>query len=231
MRKNPIVILGGMGPEASSYLYQTLIKESTVVFGVKNNNEFPEIILDSVPVPDFISDDQNRGKALLMLQERVKRLTILSPDSFSIACNTAHILLPSLQMLTGVPFISIIDEVVKRIKKDKLNKVGLLATPSTLRYGLYQQALTASGITTILPAKKQINLLEKIIRNVIAGKISNKNQQALVNIANSLKLKGAEGILLGCTELPLVFPADYILRSYNSVVILAQALLKKYYKK
>ena len=74
-------ILGGMGPEASEYLYRTLIALSIKHFGAKNNDDFPEIVLQSVPVPDFISNEKAKEKALNMLLERTKALNNLIWDS------------------------------------------------------------------------------------------------------------------------------------------------------
>ena len=73
-------------------------------------------------------------------------------------------------------------------------------------------------------------LLEKIIRNVLRGKIAEQDRQKLVSVSDSLKQRGAQAIILGCTELPLIFPEKYVLPVYNSVEILAMALLQKYYK-
>lgn len=230
IKKSAICILGGMGPEASEYLYRLLIEMSTKYFGAKNNEDFPEIVLASVPVPDFISSDTKRQEVLQMLNERVVKLNNLDISCFSIACNTAHILLPQLQSLTKVPFISMIDEVVKLVKEEGRKKVGLLGTPSTIRYELYQSALQKEGIETIVPTKKQLITLEKIIRNILKGRILLADSKKLVVIARGLEKQGAEGIILGCTELPLVFPLKYDIPIYNSVEVLALALLRNYYK-
>lgn len=230
MKRIPAVcLLGGMGPEASGYLYKLLIDLAIKEFGTKNNDDFPEIILHSVPVPDFISDDKSRDEALKMLKIRVKDANKLNISCVSIACNTAHILLPQLQSVSKAPFISMIDETVKEVHIDKRKKVGLLSTPSTIKYGLYQSALNKYGISTVIPSDKQIKTLEIIIRNVLKGKMLTKDSQNLEKIADDLSAKGAEAIILGCTELPLVFPKKYSLSVYNSVEILAHALLRKYY--
>ena len=92
-RKKAIAILGGMGPEASAYLYRVLIESSIKHFRARNNDDFPEILLYSIPVPDFISSDINRSEALKMLKERVKQINSLSISSLCLACNTAHVLL------------------------------------------------------------------------------------------------------------------------------------------
>lgn len=225
-----IAILGGMGPEASNYMYKTLIDLSISDFGAKNNDDFPEIILHSIPVPDFISSDSKQKQALEMLKAKVKSMDQLDISCFSIACNTAHMLIDDLQKVGKVPFVSMIDEVVKRIVSNKYRTVGILGTPSTIKYKLYQNPLEKTGVKVIIPAEPEIRTLESVIRNIIAGKLLKSDTRKLLRVADSLKKQGAEAIILGCTELPLVFPKKYSLPVYNSVKILAQTLLHKYYK-
>lgn len=229
-KKQPIAIIGGMGPEASAYMYQRMIDFSINTFAVKQNDEFPEIILDSIPVPDFISDDKKRKKALQILQDRVAKLNLIDLSCIGIACNTAHILYAELQLASKAPIISMIDGVVAAVVKDNIFTVGLVGTPSLLSSGLYQKKLATNGIKTVIPTVKQIKLLENIIRNVIAGSITKRERLTLLSITDSLKKQGAEGIILGCTELPLVFPKKYRVPVYNSVDILAERLLRNYYK-
>lgn len=229
MKKKALYILGGMGPEASIYLYKLLIDLAINEFGAKNNDQFPEIILHSVPVPDFISDDRSRNKALIMLKRSVKLANQNDSSCISVACNTAHILLPQLRRISKIPFVSMIDETVEQISGDGIRKVGLMGTPSTIKYGLYQIAFSKQGISTVIPTKGQIVILAKIIRNAIKEKTSVDDIKYLEKIANGLKIKGVEVIILGCTELPLVFPLNYGLPVYNSVKILAMALLRNYY--
>lgn len=228
-KQGAICILDGMGPQAGSYLYNVLINKASEEYGAQNNADFPEIILHSIPVPDFISSDQQRSDALAMLKKRVKDAEKLNVSCLSIACNTAHILLDQLQKVSRAPFVSIVDEVVSSVTQSKVKKVGIIATPSALRYEIYQTALKDKGVESIVPTKSQIRILEKIIRNVLKGKENKGDQKQLISIANSLKRKGAMAIVLGCTELPLVFPKKYSLPVYNSVEILATALLRKYY--
>ncbi len=223
--KRPIYILDGMGPQAGGYLYNTLISIATRN-GAKNNNDFPEIIIHSVPVPDFISNDKQRNIALSMLKERVRYADKLNVSCISIACNTAHILLNKLRKESSSYFISMIDEVTNNVANSKIKIVGIIATPSALRYKLYQKSLNKKGIRSVIPTIMQMRLLEKIIRNILQGKKNKSDERELVSIANSLKNKGAQAIILGCTELPLVFPQKYYLPIYNSVEILAQSLLQ-----
>ena len=215
-----------MGPQAGGYLYNTLIRMAVSEYGAKNNDDFPEIILHCVPVPDFISSDQQRSVALTMLKNRVRDADKLNVSCVSVACNTAHILLDQLQKVSKSPFISIVDEVVSSVARSKIKIVGIIGTPSVLRYKIYQKALKEKGIKSIIPTKNQITILEKIIRNILKGKKNKADQKQLISIANSLKNKGSQAIILGCTELPLVFPSKYSLPLFNSVEILAQSLLQ-----
>lgn len=138
--KSIIGILGGMGPQASAHLVRLLVEISTKEFGIKNCDEFPEIILDSIPHPDFISDKRNKKNALIILKERVKRMNKMHVTMLAIACNTAHILLDELQSVSGAPFVSIIDEIIKELRKKRINKVALLASPTTFKSGIFQKA-------------------------------------------------------------------------------------------
>lgn len=230
MKKKAIAVLGGMGPEASVYMYKLFIEKSISEFGARHNDEFPEIILHSIPVPDFISSNDKRDEALLMLKERVRALNKLNISCIGIACNTAHVLLEELQSVSRVPFVSMLDEVAKAVKKDNIKRVGILGTPSTLREQLYEGVLEKYEIKPIAATKNSYPQLERAIRNVIAGKDSKQDAVGLVRLADSLQEEGAGGIILGCTELPLVFPVAYKLPVYNSVAILATALLRRYYK-
>lgn len=164
-----------------------------------------------------------------MLKQRVKLVNNSNASCLSIACNTAHVLLPKLKKISKVPFVSMIEETAKQVHKDGRKKVGLLGTPSAIKYCLYQEVLKKYGISAIIPSDKQLIILERIIRAVLSGKILKNDAKQLEKITNGFQTIGAEAIILGCTELPLVFPKKYFLPVYNCVEILAIALLRKYY--
>lgn len=226
-KKQIIGILGGMGPQASAHLLDLFINLSISEFGAKNDNDFPEILLDSVSVPDFISSVNNRKISLKILKERVIFLNKIRPSCMAIACNTAHILLSDLQSVSKAPFISMVEEVSKAVCKNGIKKVGILGTPMTIKEKLYETNLDKFGIESIIPVGAELGALEKIIRNVIAGLASNKDKIIISSIANNLVKRGAQGIILGCSELPLIFPKKQNFPVFNSLEILAMALLKK----
>ena len=187
-----------MGPDASARLYQMMIELARSDFGAVENHQYPEIIIDSVPVPEFFS-------------------------------NTAHTTLADLEVEASVPFVSIPHETAKEVKRRGFVKVGLLAAPTTIFAGVYQTEFLNQGVQFELPDNGQFETLSEIIGQVIGGEFKAPKAK-LLKIADSLKKKKVEAIVLGCTELPLVFPKNYSLPVLNTLEILGRALLKRYYK-
>lgn len=227
----PIVVLGGMGPQASCYMLRILIDLATSKFGATEGHTFPHIIMESIPVPVFFSSEKNKKLGLKILKDEITELNKRDILCLSMACNTAHMLLPELKILAKAPFVSMITESVKLIRKKGIKTIGLLASPMTVKSRLYQNECLRQGIKIILPKQKQLQNIGVTIGKIMAGKIAAVEKNIVTKIADKLILKGAEGILLGCTELPLIFPERYKKPIFNSVEILSIALLKKYYQK
>mgnify|MGYP001579065073 CR=1 FL=1 len=228
-QKKAIGLIGGMGPDAYARLYGLIVDMARKNFGAVKNSDYPEIILFSVPVPDFIENKKNMNKALVMLNQKLKTLGQLDLCSLGIACNTAHILIPKMKRYLGRNFISMIEKTVKDIEKKKYRKVGILGSPITIKSRLYQTELNRKGIEFVLPNNKDTSRLGRIILDVVSGKQNKVTARNLLEIAGRLKKAGAEAIILGCTELPLIFPKHYVLPIIDTNVILAEALLKSYY--
>ncbi|MBI2598829.1 amino acid racemase [Candidatus Curtissbacteria bacterium] len=233
MTKNngAIAILGGMGPQASAKMLEVMVSMAAREFGAKNCEDFPEIILFSVPFPDFISSKKNARRAKLLLKKKVAFLNNIDVSVVVIACNTAHILIDDLQVVSKAPFVSMIGAVADEVKRQGLKKVGILATPSAIRSKLFQRALSGIGVVTVIPNRDQFMEIESVVRKVISQEVSENDVLRLANVANDLVEKGAEGIILGCTELPLVFPKDFQLPIFDSIEILSRKLLTLQFSK
>lgn len=224
-----IAIIGGMGPQASAKLLEVIIAMCNKDYGAKEDYDFPEVILNSVPVPDIISNRRNMKNALNILTQRARNLESFNPKVLGIPCNTAHVLLNDLKKRTKIPFVSIIEEVADSVAKSKIEKVGLFATPVTINSRLYQNTMEERGVEVIVPTKGEQKVVDEVIRNVLAGKTTSIDKKKLVLVAENLILNGSQGIILGCTELPLIFPKNFPAPVFDSIEILARALLKRYY--
>lgn len=229
-QKQIIGIIGGMGPQASCELYRLLIDGARLRYGARNNDDYPEVLIDSVPVPDFLSDTGSMESAACLLEDRVRSLTSFGVSSIAMACNTACILAGRLQRQTNVPFVSIIDAVVGEVEKANTS-VLLLASPTSLRLRLYQKKLADSCIPYTIPHTRDYCALEQCIRGVIDGAERTSLTRVINDIARRYTEKSSiNAILLGCTELPLIFPGQFPLPVYSSLSILAESILKQYYK-
>lgn len=227
--RKPIGIIGGMGPDASARLYGRMIAMARDEFNVTENHEYPEIVLQSVPVPEFFSNEKKKTEALEMLKDRIKKLISQPICGLAVACNTAHIVLEELEKINGFKMVSIPEEVVKVAVEKKYKKVGLLGSPTTILSGVYQTEFLDKEIEVVIPENGYIEELGEIIGELVAGNLKGQEQR-LLKVADDLVEKKVEVIILGCTELPLAFPQNYQLPVLDSVEILARSLLNKYYK-
>lgn len=229
MSNKTIGIIGGMGPDASARLYQLMITMARDEFGVRKNEEYPELVIYSIPVPDFIADMSRAEEATFMLKARVRELSKLKLSYLALACNTAHTTLADLQQETEVPFVSIAEVIAEEARKRGYSRVGLLASPTTIYAGIYESELRARKIEIVVPDTESVEELGEIIEGVVAGEFKPAKKKLLV-MADSLKKKNVQALVLGCTELPLVFPQNYSLPILDSTELLARALLKRYYQ-
>lgn len=232
MIKNKIIgLIGGMGPFAGARFCMLLLEKSARDFGAKNGEDFPEVVLDSVPVPDFISDTKRLFEAEMMLVSRIKKLNMFGCTTIAMVCNTGHILFPQLSKASGNKMISLINAVRDKVVDSGFKKVGLLATKTTIQSGIFQNAFLKTGINIVNPDNKTIELCEKVIRGVIANTNSMELTNELLNRTGEfVKKQKLDGIILGCTELPLAFPKNKSKNIIDCLDVLSDALLENFYK-
>lgn len=227
--KKPIGIIGGMGPFASAELLKLIFLSARNKFGARRDGDFPEVILASVPVESFFVDRKKAKPVPRTIKQKIKLFEQDDVCCFGIACNTIHILADKISKSTDLEFISIIKETVKTVEQMEVNKVGLLASPVTIHSRLYQEGLEKKGIEVLLPGSKQIGLLGDIIAELVARRNVSKNRKLLSMIASSLVEKGAQAIVLRCTELPLAFPKKFKIPVINTIKVLADSLVERCY--
>lgn len=229
-KKKKVGIIGGVGPQATQFIYEKIIEFSQSKYGAKNNNDYPQILIESVPVPDFISDTDQVEVAKEMLIASAKSLTLAGATRLCIGSNTVHILLDELKKHTEVEFISMIELVAKKCVDSGFKEVGILGTPVLIKSGLYEQALKQNGVELVLPTDKEIEIADSIIRDVLAGQKSFDNKQEYIGALNELFSRGAESIILGCTELPLAINYEALgSRTISSDEVLAEGIVDYYY--
>jgi aspartate racemase len=222
--KNHMIIIGGMGPQASMHLHTLLINN---VGKNKSPNEFPLILHASIPSPDFTASADVTEGAIDMIQDICTSIPVNIASVIGIACNTAHLLLDRLTTIPKEHFVSMIESVADDIELAGHKKVGLLASPFTIKSKLYKHVLEARGISVIEPDEVDIVILNSVIHDVIGNNHPITLRPKLTIIAAKLQSNGADCILLGCTELPLV-GVETSLPKIDSLSSLARAMTKQH---
>ncbi|MDO8619422.1 MAG: amino acid racemase [Candidatus Daviesbacteria bacterium] len=225
-----IGMIGGVGPQSTDFIYEKIIDFSQSKYNAKNNSDYPRLVIESVPVPDFISDKAHIEEAKEMLIEAVKSLSAAGATRLCIGSNTVHVLLEELKEHTEIPFISMIELVAKKCVKNGFRKIGILGTPVLINSNLYSKELEKNNIEVITPSQEQLEIVESIIRHVIAGSKNEEKKQQYIRVLNDLFSKGSEAIILGCTELPLAVNYEVLgNRTINSDEVLAEGIVDYYY--
>lgn len=224
-----IGVIGGMGPQASARLYNLLIEGSMEFTDTALDEHYPEIVILSVPVPDFVRDDKAVSHVKKTLIKKTKLLEEAGCGVNGIACNTAHIMLPDLQACTDVPFLSLPVLVAQRAQEKGFKRVGLFASIMTLNSSLYDDAF--DGVAELVkPAKKTAQRLNTLIYKQLNNDISLKDKKKLRSMAKQfMHSKGLDVVVLGCTELPLVYGESDSEKVIDTLQVLSDGLLKHHF--
>jgi len=204
MNYKTIGILGGMGAEATVDLYMGIWKYYQQNLGAKYDDDFPPVIIYSVPIPDVVESLANEQETLRMLQSTAKTLENGGCDFIVIACNTVQFLLDQIREAVNIPVIGIATVNAKFLADKGIKQLGILATEVTVSKKVYDSAFAEIGINLIKPDASEQQVVTEVIMNQLAGKTTIEDTQKLKMVAESLQTKGAESILLACTDLPLV---------------------------
>ena len=141
-----------------------------------------------------------------------------------VACNTVHEFFDEMQQSVSIPMLSIVDETVRAVVMDDVKRVLVLGTPFTLQNKLYQNKLKRAGVKAKVPTKTDQKRLFEVILSVLNYGPTQKSQDELLSIINVYK-RGVDGVILGCTELPLALRNVRMEnRTFDTLQILADAV-------
>jgi aspartate racemase len=224
---NRLGILGGMGPAASAEFVSRLIKQTPAAC---DQEHMPFVLWNEPRIPDRSNSMQAGNNApLLWLLQGMQALKTLRCDRVVIPCNSAHFWYDDMAKM-GVPIIHIVDSIADQLRELGLENttVGVMGTQGTIEHGLYQNRLTQQGWRCIVPDRAEMDFfVQPAIDFIKAGKIA-ESQMLLMKTIHSLIARGAQAVVLGCTELPLAIHTDLEqgVPIVNSIDSLVQAVIK-----
>jgi aspartate racemase len=225
-RYRTIGVLGGMGPEAGAAFFERIVRETEA----GRDQDHPPVVLYSLPqVPDRTEAILRGGPdPVPALRRGLAALRRAGADFAVMACISAHYFLPRLIPRSPLPLISLIDETVSAIIKMKPvpRSIGLLATDGTVRSGIFARAFEAAGIIALTPsAHDQARLTTAIYgkKGIKAGFTQGPAREAVLEVA-----RGAETVVAGCTEIPLILgPSDLPVPLVDPMAVGARAAVRR----
>jgi aspartate racemase len=200
-------VLGGMGPLATIDFMSKMLKATNA----SADQEHVPVIVSSIPqVPDRTKAFRGEGESpLAAMLDGAQRLKAAGARLLVVACNTAHLWFDDIERAIGLPMIHLVDAAIADavVLAGPHGRIGLLGTDATLASGLYVNrapTATAERVQWLLPTAGEVmDLVMPGIDAVKAGDLP-RGRRLLGEAARSLQLRGAEAVILGCTEIPVV---------------------------
>jgi len=200
-----IGIVGGIGPASTLDYYSGIINGFRQKTGDDN---YPEIIINSINMTEMLSyvSYKDWNSLVNLLLNSIENLAKAGAELAAIASNTPHIVFGEVQKQSALPLISIVEETCKYAQLKRCKKVVVIGTGFTMSNGLYNEALKKYNIAASVPSKED----QAAIHNIIFPKLEEgivvpEDKQKMLAITERLLTEqNADGLILGCTELPLM---------------------------
>jgi aspartate racemase len=202
-------LIGGMSWESTIEYYRIINEMVTNKLGSWNS---AKILLYSVNFEEILplQNNDDWGQIRNIMIEICKKLETVGSSAIVICSNTMHKVADGIEENISIPIINVIDETAKAIKAKNLNSIGLLGTKFTMEGGFYVNKLVNKYTLDVkLPNKEERDYIHNTIYNEFGqGKFLDSTKKRYLKIINNLKEKGCEGIILGCTEIPLLIKQE-----------------------
>ncbi|WP_099210932.1 aspartate/glutamate racemase family protein [Thermococcus henrietii] len=199
-----IGLIGGTTPESTCYYYRKYLEVSRERF---EPNVYPELIIYSINFKEFVDNPRGWDGRKEILINAAKALERAGAEIIALTANTPHIVFPDVQKAINTPMVSIIDALIEEMRKRGVKRVLLLGTKTTMTADFYKNALREAGFEVLTPNAEEIEEVERIIKEELAlGNFASRDW--IIDLINRyIREEGIEGVILGCTELPLIVKA------------------------
>jgi aspartate racemase len=202
-------IIGGLGYEATLYYYREL---NRMYVNRDDGGNYPELVVYSVNVTALMGA-MERGALQEVtdgLVHAVEAVARAGADFAVIASNTPHALFDGVQARSPIELISIVEETRREAERLRLHRLALLGTKYTMTHDFYQAVFGKTGIELVVPKEGEIDYIhDRIMSELERGILNRETKRGILDIVERIRREDrVEGVILGCTELPLMFPDD-----------------------
>ena len=223
MNLKTIGLIGGMSWESTVTYYKIINETVKEKLGGLHS---AKCILYSVDFQE-IEECQANGnweKSGEILGEAAYNLEKAGADFIVICTNTMHKVVNQIKEKISVPILHIAEMTAEKILEKGLKNIALLGTKYTMEQDFYKSKLIEKGINVIIPDKNDIEIINKVIYDELClGTINSNSKKKFLEIVDKLRSKGAEGIILGCTEIGLLIKnADTDVPLFDTAIIHAE---------
>ncbi|KKB78933.1 racemase [Devosia soli] len=220
-----IGLIGGMSWESTAHYYRILNQETARRLGGLHS---APVLIDSVdfaPIAQMQSDGQ-WDEAGDLLNRSAKRLAAAGAEVIGLATNTMHLVADRMMNGVDAQFVHIADPTASELLTDGYRTVGLLGTRFTMEMPFYRERLEARGLVSLIPEVERTNLNGIIYDELVRGIIREESRRVYVDAIGRLAARGAEAVILGCTEIGMLIDDSVSpLPVYDTTDLHARALV------
>lgn len=223
-----IGLIGGMSWESSLVYYRIVNEKTKALLGGFSSCKCLMYSVDFAEIEDL----QHQGKWEKLngiMADAASKLYRGGADIIVLCTNTMHLCSDAIRDSVPIPFLHIADATGKKIAQQGLTKIGLLGTRFTMEKDFYKEVLKNQyGIETIIPSENDRNQVHRIIYDeLVLGKVSSESREVYKKIIKKLQNHGAQGVILGCTEIPLLISQEDVeIPTFDTTTIHAESAVE-----
>ncbi|MDO5070467.1 MAG: aspartate/glutamate racemase family protein [Neisseria zoodegmatis] len=199
-----IGIIGGMSAESTVLYYQIINRETNARLG---GNHSADIVMHSVDFEKIVRLQKagDWAAAGAVLAESARKLEGMGADVLVLATNTMHKIADVIEQAVRIPLLHVVDATAAAVKAKGLSRVGLLGTRFTMSDGFYSERMAKQGVEIMVPSENEQAEIHRIIfEELCLNKIQAGSKAYYQQVVRRLQEQGAEGVILGCTEIGLL---------------------------
>ncbi len=219
-----IGLIGGMSWESSVEYYKLMNEKVNELLGGFHSCKSIMYSVDFAEIEKLQHKDKWEELDFIMA-DSAKKLEDAGADIIILCTNTMHLCSKAITDNISVPFLHIAEATGEEIENRNIKKAGLLGTKFTMEKGLYKKILNEKfGIEIIIPDVEERNTVHRIIyEELVHGQIKDESRELFRKIIGNLEKNGAEGVILGCTEIPLLISdSDVDIAVFNTTKLHAE---------
>ncbi|KEJ01975.1 amino acid racemase [Clostridium botulinum] len=227
MSEKIIGILAGMGPRSTAPFIDLVIDECQSQYGAKYDEEFPKMMIYSLPTPFYIDRPINHELMKETIIEGLQKLESIGVSFIAMPCNSTHVYFKKLKESINIPLLNIVEETAKKLPTIS-QKVTLFSTSSTFESTIYQNGIINGSHEFIFKDEWQLKL-NNLIQNIKIDKDNIQNIDIWNELIEDVKKESIENIVIACTDLNVVLEkAHPQINIIDSSKCLAETVVSKY---